>query len=62
MYKRQDLAGQRPEILEDLRIILAEQRDQARALYRSFGSKGDRSRVELGERDRERLKAFGYLQ
>ena len=57
-----DLAGQSPEVLEDLRIILAEQRDQARALYRSFGSKGDRGSVELGERERERLKAFGYLQ
>jgi len=56
-----DLSSQRPEILEDLRIILAEQRDQARALYRSFGSNSDNGRVELGERDRERLKAFGYL-
>ncbi len=57
-----DLAGQRPEILEDLRITLAEQRREAQALYRSFGSKGDPGSVELGERDRERLKAFGYLQ
>jgi len=57
-----DLASQRPEILEDLRIILAEQRNQARALYRSFGSKGDPGTVEMGERERERLKAFGYLQ
>jgi arylsulfatase A-like enzyme len=56
-----DLASQRPEILEDLRIILADQRDQARALYRSFGSKGNQGTVELGERERERLKAFGYL-
>ncbi len=57
-----DLAGRRPEMLEDLRITLAEQRREAQALYRSFGSKGDQGRVELGERDRERLKAFGYLQ
>ena len=31
--------------------------------YRSFGSKGeDEEVVELSERERERLKAFGYLQ
>lgn len=57
-----DLAGQRPEVLEELRLILAEQRREARAIYRTFGSDGDPGRVELSERDRERLKAFGYLR
>jgi len=57
-----NLADQQPEVLEGLRAILAEQRREAQALYRSFGSKGDQGRVELGERERERLKAFGYLQ
>ncbi len=57
-----DVAGQRPDVVENLESILASQRREALALYRSFGSEGAEERVELSERERERLKAFGYLQ
>ncbi len=60
--ERTNLADQLPETLRSLHELLVEEHREALALYRSFGPKGDRSRVELGERDRERLKAFGYLQ
>ncbi len=58
-----NVADQRPDVLAHLESILEAQRRQALALYRSFGSKGeDEQVVELSERERERLKAFGYLQ
>jgi len=57
-----DLAESRPDIVEKLEDILAAQRSEALALFRSFGPKGNDGRVELSERERERLEAFGYLQ
>jgi len=57
-----NLAEVRPDVVETLRDILAAQRREALALYRSFGSEGNDSNVELSERDRQRLEAFGYLQ
>ncbi len=57
-----DLADRRPDVLANLESMLEAQRRQALALYRSFGSEGVDERVELSERERERLKAFGYLQ
>jgi arylsulfatase A-like enzyme len=57
-----DVAAQRPDILEELEGILESRRRQALALYRSFGPQGADERVDLSERERERLEAFGYLQ
>jgi hypothetical protein len=61
-HERIDLAGLRPEVIGTLEDVMAVQRREALALYRTFGSEGDQGTVELGEKERERLEAFGYLQ
>jgi arylsulfatase A-like enzyme len=54
-----DLDSQRSRALETL---LREHRRQALALYRRIGSQHEPGEVVLSDRERERLKAFGYLQ
>ena len=44
-----------------LREMLDEHRRQSRSLHRRFGSQRDNNEVVLSERERERLRAFGYL-
>jgi arylsulfatase A-like enzyme len=48
----------------DLRLerLLRDQKRQALALYRLIGSKEMTGEVELSRRERERLRAFGYLE
>ena len=51
-----------PELSRVLETLLREQRRQALELYRRLGSQHEPGEVVLSERERERLKAFGYLQ
>jgi len=53
-----DLDSQRSRELETL---LREHRRQAQELYRRIGSQQESEEIVLSERERERLKAFGYL-
>jgi len=62
-------AGERNNIAEidtgrtsALRELLGEHRQQSLALFRAFGSQGEAGDVDLSERERERLRAFGYLE
>ena len=57
-----NLAGLDPD--RDLRLerLLRDQKRQALALYRLIGSKEMTGEVELSRRERERLRAFGYLE
>ena len=57
----EEALGRLEEIVEKLEDILAAQRIEALALFRSFGPKGNDGRVELSERERERLEAFASL-
>ncbi len=54
-----DLDPQRSRALETL---LREHRRQAQELYRRIGSQRESEEIVLSERERERLRAFGYLQ
>ncbi|HSO24987.1 MAG TPA: sulfatase [Chondromyces sp.] len=57
-----DLAAARPDELRRLAGMLDAERRRALALYRRLGSSGEAGKVELSEAERERLRAFGYLQ
>ncbi len=46
----------------ELERLLRDQKRQALALYRLIGSKEMTGEVELSRRERERLRAFGYLE
>ncbi len=55
-----NLVGRDPEGAAELAELLARQRHMASALARRIGSGQDRE-IELGESERKRLQAFGYL-
>jgi arylsulfatase A-like enzyme len=57
-----DLAAARPDELQRLAGILDAERRRALELYRRLGSPSETAPVELSEAERERLRAFGYLQ
>jgi arylsulfatase A-like enzyme len=57
-----DLAASRPDELRRLAGMLDAERRRALALYRRLGSSDEAGNVELSEAERERLRAFGYLQ
>ena len=46
----------------ELETLLREHRRQAQELFRRIGSQRESGEIVLSERERERLKAFGYLQ
>ncbi len=56
-----DLSAAEPARMRVLLELLREHRRQSRELHLAFGSQRDDGKVILGERERERLKAFGYL-
>lgn len=56
-----DLAAARPDELRRLAGILDAERRRALQLFRRLGSAGEAEQVELSEAERERLRAFGYL-
>jgi choline-sulfatase len=56
-----DLANVDPARTRALRELLVEHRQQSLELYRSFGPRREGAEVVLSERERERLRAFGYL-
>jgi arylsulfatase A-like enzyme len=60
--ERNDIAGVEPARVAALRELLREHRRQSQVLRRSFGSQTDAGEVVLSERERERLRAFGYLE
>jgi hypothetical protein len=45
-----------------LRKLLQEHRKRSRELFQMYGSPGQTGAVALSERERERLRAFGYLE
>ena len=51
-----------PQRSRALEMLIREHRRQALALYRRIGSQREPGEVVLSERERERLRAFGYLQ
>jgi len=51
-----------PQRSRALETLLREQRQRALELYRRLGSQREPGEVVLSDRERERLKAFGYLQ
>lgn len=57
-----DLAAARPDELRRLAGMLDAERRRALELYRRLGTAGEAGKVELNEAERERLRAFGYLQ
>ena len=57
-----DLALQQPETIDGLERLVRDQKRQALALYRLIGSKEGTGEVQLSRRERERLRAFGYLE
>lgn len=57
-----DLAGARPGDLQRLAVLLDRERRAALELYRRLGSARDAGQVDLTAAERERLRAFGYLQ
>jgi arylsulfatase A-like enzyme len=60
--ERANLADTGPSRVEELRELLREHRRQSRALFEVFGSPTEAGEVVLSERERERLRAFGYLE
>jgi hypothetical protein len=57
-----DLAAARPADLQRLAALLDRERRAALELHRRLGSAGGGDQVALGEAERERLRAFGYLE
>jgi len=57
-----DLAARDRQRMEMLRELLRRQRRQSADLHRLVGSETRRHEIVLSEHERERLKAFGYLQ
>ncbi len=51
-----------PAQLRVLRALLREHRQQSLELWRVFGSRAETENVVLSESERERLRAFGYLE
>jgi len=58
----ENLAESDPGRLRTLEELVLTQNEEALALYRRIGSGSESREVVLSERERERLKAFGYLQ
>jgi arylsulfatase A-like enzyme len=56
-----DLLVSDPGLADELAVLLREQRLQAQELYIRRGSQNENPDVNLSEEERERLKAFGYL-
>ncbi len=57
-----DCAGQDPKKTSVLRKRLQKHRKHSLELFQMFGSLSQTGEVVLSERERERLKAFGYLE
>lgn len=59
--ERVDIAGREPARVAALRKLLRDHRRQSRSLFDAFGSSTEIGEVVLSERERERLRAFGYV-
>ena len=59
--QRANVAASGQKRITALRKLLEEHRRHSRSLHRFFGSQRENNEVVLSERERERLKAFGYL-
>lgn len=59
--ERHNLLEQNPRAAEGLENLLREQQQRARALRRKIGSQTESKDVKLSETERQRLKAFGYI-
>jgi hypothetical protein len=57
-----DRAGADTTLTRALRKFLREHRRQSLELHRAYGSQREADDVILSERERERLRAFGYLE
>jgi hypothetical protein len=60
--EQNDIGGAEPSRLAALRELLREHRRRSEALHQSFGSQMETGEVVLSESERERLRAFGYLE
>jgi len=57
-----DGGGLDPEKTSLLRKLFREHRKHSLELFKMYGSSSETGEVVLNERERERLKAFGYLE
>jgi arylsulfatase A-like enzyme len=60
--EQRNLLDADPRAADKLRQMLREQRRQAKELHRRLGSQQEPTDVALSERERQRLRAFGYIE